>query len=158
MTARGSAEKKITTNSKVNRDSILNAVINDQSVAMGKYLGDDRIEETHSGLVVDSSATHTLKSFLINAGGAGTAAVMGNVSVNEIGGSTTAHIANAHINAGSADDDANVSVRARDYTNSSGFVGTANVAGNAAIGASADTNIVSRTTEALVEGEKNGDT
>ena len=130
----------IEVDSKIENGSIIDSVIDGDKTLIGNDLDKDRKEETIKGIVVDSSATHTLKSVLANGGVAGTAAVNGTVNVNEIGGNTGASVTGSNLNSAE-----NLSVRAKDYTNSSGLVTTAAIAGTGAgVGASSDTNIVDR--------------
>ena len=130
----------IEVDSKIENGSIIDSVIDGDKTLIGNDLDKDRKEETIKGIVVDSSATHTLKSVLANGGVAGTAAVNGTVNVNEIGGNTGASVTGSNLNSAE-----NLSVRAKDYTNSSGLVTTVAIAGTGAgVGASSDTNIVDR--------------
>ena len=130
----------IEVDSKIENGSIIDSVIDGDKTLIGNDLDKDRKEETIKGIVLDSSATHTLKSVLANGGVAGTAAVNGTVNVNEIGGNTGASVTGSNLNSAE-----NLSVRAKDYTNSSGLVTTAAIAGTGAgVGASSDTNIVDR--------------
>ena len=140
----------------VDDNSILDNVVDKNTFDSQNTLGDGRIESEYKGVAVSASSTHAIKSFIINAGVAGTgAAVNGTVNVNQIGGSTKAAITDADINtAGTASD---VNVIAHDYTNSAGMVGTASIAGTGAgVGLGSDTNTVSREVTAEVSG-KDGD-
>ncbi|WP_302156874.1 leukotoxin LktA family filamentous adhesin [uncultured Acidaminococcus sp.] len=116
-------------------------------------LKDGRKTEQKKGLVVDSSATHSISSVLASAGGAGTVAVAGTVNVNHIGGSTKAAVSGSDINKNLADlSKADVWVHADDAANSAGLVVNLTGSGTASVGASADTNLIDRTTEASVTG------
>ena len=91
-----------------------------------------------TGIVVDSSATHTLISQL-SSGGVGANSTFavnldGTVNINTIGGKTTAKIQDANLNSnGNA---SNVNVNAVDYTNIGSFTGTPAVGVAAAAGVS----------------------
>lgn len=114
----------------------------------------DRQNEERSGLIVDASSTRDLKSFLITAGVAGEGAgVTGTVNVNQIAGGTDAGITNTTVNDGNANtaDAGNVTINAGDYSNMSGFVGSASVGGiGAGVGLASDTNTISRDVSAAV--------
>ena len=135
--------------------AILDNVVDKNTFDSQNTLGDDRIESEYKGVAVSASSTHAIKSFIINAGVAGTgAAVNGTVNVNQIGGSTKAAITGANINKDNANAAGNVNVIAHDYTNSAGMVGTASITGTGAgIGLGSDTNTVSREVTAEVSGK-----
>ena len=137
----------------VDDKNILNNFVDKDSFDSAASLKDSRQAKNYNGILVDASATHTMKSFLVNVGGTGEgAAVNGTVNVNLIGGSTKAKVENAKVNSGQ-NNKSNVNVIAHDYTNSAGIVGTANLAGiGAAAGLGSDTNKVTRTTEASLVG------
>jgi len=139
----------ITADSVVSDDKMNDGFISDQSVNIGYTLEQQRSAVTKTGVVVDSSATHTLKSFIANAAGAGTAALAGTVNVSQIDGNTNAVIRNTTVNNGISAGD--VTVNAADYTNMSGFVGSVGGAGTVGIGASSDTGKVNRNTSARVD-------
>ena len=134
-------------------DKILDSVVDENTFNSTASLKDGRDESTYSGVAVSASSTHTLKSFLVNGGVAGNAAVNGTVNVNQIGGMTNAAITGADINVavGQAGD---VNVIAHDYTNSAGLVGTASIGAiGAGVGLGSDTNTVIRGVEASVSGK-----
>lgn len=130
------------------KSEIHNTLIDDETVAMTKVI--DRQNEERSGLIVDASSTRDLKSFLITAGVAGEGAgVTGTVNVNMIDGATSAGITNTNVN--NVDNAGNVFVNAGDYSNMSGFVGSAAVGGiGAGVGLASDTNTISRKVNASV--------
>lgn len=134
------------------KSEIHNTLIDDETVAMTKVI--DRQNEERSGLIVDASSTRDLKSFLITAGVAGEGAgVTGTVNVNQIAGGTDAGITNTTVNDGNANtaDAGNVTINAGDYSNMSGFVGSASVGGiGAGVGLASDTNTISRDVSAAV--------
>lgn len=134
------------------KSEIHNTLIDDETVAMTKVI--DRQNEERSGLIVDASSTRDLKSFLITAGVAGEGAgVTGTVNVNQIAGGTDAGITNTTVNDGNANtaDAGNVTINAGDYSNMSGFVGSASVGGiGAGVGLASDTNTISRDVSASV--------
>lgn len=130
------------------KSEIHNTLIDDETVAITKVI--DRQNEERSGLIVDASSTRDLKSFLITAGVAGQGAgVTGTVNVNMIDGATSAGITNTNVN--NVDNAGNVFVNAGDYSNMSGFVGSAAVGGiGAGVGLASDTNTISREVNASV--------
>lgn len=130
------------------KSEIHNTLIDDETVAITKVI--DRQNEERSGLIVDASSTRDLKSLLITAGVAGEGAgVTGTVNVNMIDGATSAGITNTNVN--NVDDAGNVFVNAGDYSNMSGFVGSAAVGGiGAGVGLASDTNTISRKVNASV--------
>lgn len=153
VTAKGNGSD-LTTNTAINKDTINKALIDNETVDIDSHI--ERGEESRKGLVVDASSTRDMKSFLINASVAGEGAgVTGTVNVNMIDGATEAGITDTVVNGGStaaAGQNANVFVNAGDYTNSSGFVGGASVAGiGGGVGLASDTNTVERTTSAIIE-------
>jgi len=137
----------------VSDDAILDKYADQDLFKSSDSLKDARTAKSYTGLLVDASGTHTMKSFLVNAGGTGTgAAVNGTVDVNLIGGSTKARITDAKINNASANK-SNVNVIAHDYANSAGGVGTVNITmEGGAVGLGSDTNKITRTTEASLIG------
>ena len=148
---------KVTTKGKVADDKILDEFVSKESINIGYSLSDKRESEENTGVVVDSSSTHTLKSLIASIAGGGTAGVSGNVSTNFIDGSTEASVKNANINKGvNSNETGNVTVKASDYTNSSGFIGSVAIGGTAGIGLSADSDKVSRSTSAKMENIKEG--
>lgn len=133
-------------------DYILDDFVNEKTFESQENLGDKRTGKTYSGVAVSASSTHTIKSFLVNAGVAGEgAAVTGTVNVNQTDGSTTAAIRSAAVN--NADAAGDVNVIAHDYSNSAGLVGSVSAAGiGAGAGLSADTNTLSRDVTAEITG------
>lgn len=142
----------------VEDDQILDNFVDEDAFNSAASLADTRKDSEYSGVAVSASSTHTIKSFLVNGGVAGKgAAVNGTVNVNSIGGSTSAAIRGADINANAASD-GNVHVVAHDYANSAGIVGTANgTLAGAAVGLGSDTNTVSRDVSAEVLGKGTAD-
>lgn len=142
----------------VSDSAILDNFVDEETFEAQDTLGNDRIENEYNGVVVSSSSTHAIKSFLVNGGVAGEgAAVTGTVNVNMIDGSTKAAINGADINKNIANA-ADVNVIAHDYTNSAGLVGSASVAGiGGGVGLGSDTNTVSRDVTAKVVGRTDSD-
>ena len=145
-------------NNTVKDEDILNKFVNSSTFESQKSLGGKRTDggKAYSGVAVSASSTHSIKSFLINAGVAGQGAgVTGTVNVNQTDGSTTAAIKDAAIN--QKDSFAgDVNVIAHDYSNSAGIVGTAaGVGEGAGIGLGADTNTLSRDVTAEISGTEN---
>ncbi len=119
-------------------------------------LSANRQESTKTGIVVDSSATHTLISQLSSGGvGANSSFAVnldGTVNINTIEGKTTAKIQDANLNSeGKA---SNININAVDYTNIGSFTGTPAIAAAAAagvsIGVSANWETFDRKTEAEI--------
>jgi len=151
VTAFGNSDA-LATNTGVADSEINNALISDETVAINSKI--DRTTESRKGLVVDASSTRDMKSFLVTAGVAGNAGVAGTVNVNMIDGITNAGIVNTTVNGGTANtsDAGNAFVNAGDYTNMSGFVGSAGFAvSGAGVGLASDTNTVSREVSAIVK-------
>ena len=136
-------------------DYILDDFVNEKTFESQENLGDRRTEETYSGVAVSASSTHSIKSFLINAGVAAKgAAVNGTVNVNQTDGSTTAAIRHAAVNQNGTPGDVNVI--AHDYSNSAGIVGSVAAVGEGAgIGLGSDTNTLSRDVTAEISGTEN---
>ncbi len=137
-------------------DTSMNSGFIDDSTLNVKYtLEKQRAASTKKGLVVDSSATHTLKSFVANAAGGGIA-VTGTVNVSRIAGETSARVSNTRINNGVTGGD--VSINSGDYANLSGFVGSVGISGGSGVGMTSDSGIVNRTTSAKMDGTITGST
>ena len=155
VTAEGNTSDTVQTHSGMDDNSVISDALSD-STAYADALLNGRQDRSDKGLVVDSSATHSISSILGTVGASGTVAASGTVNVNSVGGSTAAYVNNTAINADLADTaHADVAVRAADYTNSSGMTVAASGSGTAAVGAASDTALVNRVTEAAVAG---GDT
>lgn len=155
VTAEGNTSDTVQTHSGMDDNSVISDALSD-STAYADALLNGRQDRSDKGLVVDSSATHSISSILGTVGASGTVAASGTVNVNSVGGSTAAYVNNTDINADLADTaHADVAVRAADYTNSSGMTVAASGSGTAAVGAASDTALVNRVTEAAVAG---GDT
>lgn len=137
----------VSLNNGISDTAMNDAFIDDSTLNVQYTLEKKRTSSTKRGLVVDSSATHTLKSFVANAA-AGGGGIAGTVNLSRISGTTGAGISNTRINNGANSD---VSVNAGDYSNLSGFVGSVGL-GAAGVGIAADTGIVSRTTSAKLDG------
>lgn len=154
VTAKGTGEDA-TLNNTIADNAILNDFVDEEAFKAQESLADKRTGDTYSGVAVSASSTHTIKSFLVNAGVAGEgAAVTGTVNVNQTDGSTTAAIRSAAVN--NADAAGDVNVIAHDYTNSAGLVGSVSAAGiGAGAGLSADTNTLSRDVTAEITGSSN---
>ena len=113
-------------------------------------------DKEKTGIVVDSSATHTLISQLSSGGVAASSTVgvslAGTVNINTIEGNTTAKIQDANLN--SAQNASNINVNAVDYTNFGSVTGTPAVGVGAAagvsLGVSANWETYGRTTEAEI--------
>ena len=150
VTAAGSDSDTIET--KTIDQGLISGLLDSNSFKVDGLKGGRKTEQK-KGLVVDSSATHSISSVLASAGGAGTVAVAGTVNVNHVGGSTKAAVSGSDINKGLTDlSKADVSVYADDAANSAGLVVNLAGSGTASVGASADTNLIDRTTEASVTG------
>lgn len=157
VSAEGKGDKEKVKDS-VADDKILDGFVDEKAFDGTASLADVRKDSEYSGVAVSASSTHTIKSFLVNGGAAGEgAAVNGTVNVNMIGGSTSAAIRGADINANAASA-GDVHVMAHDYANSAGIVGTANgTLAGAAVGLGSDTNTVSRDVSAEVLGKDTAD-
>ena len=149
VTAKGN--DSLTTDTNIDKTTINDDLIDNDTVNINSHIKRTEDGETRSGLIVDASSTRDLKAFLINAGVGGVGAgVTGTVNVNMINGSTEAAIINTEVN--SSANKGNVFVNAGDYTNMSGFVGSAGVAGvGGGVGLGSDTNTVTRKVSATVQ-------
>ncbi|MBR4330111.1 MAG: hypothetical protein IKP71_09690, partial [Candidatus Riflebacteria bacterium] len=158
LTAKGKdSSNKIKVLDQIDDSALNNAYVDSKTISINSSLVDDRKEREFSGVVVDSSSSHTIKAFLASVSLSGTASVNGNVNVNYVGGETNAYINNSTINKGLNGKTAgNVNIYASDYTNSAGFIGSAALSGNVSVGASADTNKINRNTYAKATNIKNG--
>ncbi len=158
LTAKGKdSNNKITVKDNIENSAINDAYVDSKTVNINSSLAGDRKERQLSGIVVDSSSTHTVKSFLASVGVTGKVGVNANVNVNTIGGETNAYINNSTINKGLNGKTAgDVNVYAKDYTNTSGLIGNATLSGTVGVGASADTNKVTRNTYAKATNIKSG--
>ncbi|MBQ2592298.1 MAG: hypothetical protein II567_03355, partial [Candidatus Riflebacteria bacterium] len=151
------ANDKVKLNNQIDDSDINSKYVDSSTIDIKGSLADKRKETTKTGLVIDSSSTHTAKSFLASVGGAGKAAVNANVNVNYVGGETNSIFENATVNEGLNGKTAgSVNVNANDYTNTAGFVGNVSFGGSAGVGLSSDANKVVRTINAKVSGIKEG--
>ncbi|MBR0060352.1 MAG: hypothetical protein IJP68_02630, partial [Selenomonadaceae bacterium] len=134
------------------QDSLINSyVTRDTWTSDGLFKG--RKTSKKSGLVVNSSATHSISSDLATIGirantekmGVG---ISGTLNINKIGGATNAKVENTEVTADKAD----AFVNAADYTKNGSFVGNAAVSGTVAIGFLWNENQINRETNALVGG------
>ncbi|MFZ5953076.1 MAG: beta strand repeat-containing protein, partial [Candidatus Rifleibacteriota bacterium] len=144
----------VSLNHGISNDQMNDGFIDDQTLNVKYTLEKERTATSKRGLVVDSSATHTLKSFVANAA-IGGVSVAGTVNVSRISGETSARVSSSKINNGLTGGDVNIN--AGDYANLSGFVGTVS-GGGGGIGLTSDSGIISRTTSAKIDGAKTGST
>ena len=139
ITAKGKdSNKTVSINSDVDNSKMNNKYASSESIDINYSLHDQRQNSSaRTGLQIDSSSTHTMKSFVVSASGAGTAAGNLNVNFNIIDGKTKALLDNSTLNKGLNGKTANnVSVKASDYSNTAGFIGSLAVAGTGGIGVS----------------------
>ena len=118
-------------------------------------LSENRQSETKTGVVVDSSATHTMISQLSSGGVAISGSlgvnVDGTVNLNTIKGETTAKIQDTDLNSDSNASDVNVN--AIDYSNLGTFTGTPSIGGGGvgvSVGVSANWETLDRMTAAEI--------
>jgi len=150
LTAKGSSTDAINEASDVADTALLSDYV-EKGTFDAKKLKNGRNAKTKTGLVIDSSATHSIGSTVFSAGGSGTVAVLGVVNVNNIGGDTMAKLYGSDVNQGLTPLTAgDVSVHAADYVNSAGLTGLVAVSGVAAAGVANDTNLVTRHVQANV--------
>lgn len=148
VTALDQTGTQVQTKSGMDNNSIIHENLDKDAFDI-ESLKDGRQANSQSGLVVDSSATHSISSIMASGGGAGTIAVFGTVNVNNIGGATIADVVKSDINKNGG---GKVKVNAADYVNSSGVVASLSIAGNGAVGVLNDTNLYNRTTRAAILG------
>ena len=113
----------------------------------------DRKKAKKSGLVVNSSATHSISSDLATIGIRANAkkpgvGASGTVNINKISGATNAKVENTDVTA----DKTNAFVNASDYTNNGSFIGNAAISGTIAAGVLWNENVIDRQTNAFVGG------
>ena len=125
VTAQGKeSDDKVILNNQIDNSDINHKYADTSSIDIKGSLADKRKETEKTGLVVDSTSTHTIKSFLASAALAGGHGINANVNVNYISGETNSTFENTTVNEGlNADTAGNVSVTANDYTNTAGFIG-----------------------------------
>lgn len=158
IVARGlDSSKKMTLNNKVNDSYMFDTFIATNTISINDHLGKHRSSTgAMSGLIVDSSSTHTMKSFVAGVA-VGTGSGLGSVNVNTTDGETSAVIKNSTVNKGYNGSTAgDINVHAGDYTNTASFIGQIALAGTGALGISADTNKVDRDSIARIDGLKSG--
>lgn len=120
-----------------------------------KSLAEQQQKDNISGVAVIASSTSEVQSIIANAAGGGEAGVAATVSVNLLGGTTTASLnggakINESLSGASSAQEARVAAYHHDKINA-GAGGLA-VGGTAGVGGSADTSIISHTTTATVDG------
>ena len=133
------------------KDNLIDGYVTRNNWTSGRLMS-GRTMANKSGLVVNSSATHSISSDLATIGIRATgskfgAGVSGTVNINKINGAT-----NAKVESTDALGNANSFVNASDYTNNGSFIGNAAVSGNVAVGVLWNENQVGRKTNALVDG------
>lgn len=154
-----------TTASRVSGSTLTAKGQETDDVALTSSMDSDGVKvgmDTHKGVVVASYGQHDLQSVALTAGAAVSGDVgvgaAGTVTVNKIGGVTEASLTNTTVNAnhaaGAADD---ISVNAKDKTESKSHVGSLSVgigasAGGAGVSADSDTLVFDRTTKAELSG------
>ena len=150
--------KKIRLSNSVDNSSMFDTFIEADTINIDDYLGKHRVSSGEmSGLIVDSSSTHTMKSFVAGIAGGGEGAGIGSVNVNMTDGETSAILKNSTVNKGYNGSSAgSINIHAGDYTNTAGFIGQIAISGTGALGVSADTNKVERDTYAKIDGLKAG--
>lgn len=155
-TVTGTGKSGLSARDKVEDQEINDSCVDDSTFESQKKLADKRKATEYKGVAITASGTHTLKSFLVNAGVAVTGlALNGTVNVNEVNGSTKALAADG---ARLLSSQGAASIVAHDYTNTAGLVGTVNFAGQGAgIGLGSDTNKVNRSTQAIFTGRNLSD-
>ena len=127
-------DKVIRTKSKLKQNTKNDAYLIDGAVTTNTWksskLQTGRMEEKKTGVVVDSSATHSIASVMANggvavatAGSVMAGALAGIVNLNYISGATTAKVLDSRINTESVRSD--VHVHAADYSNVAELSGTA---------------------------------
>ncbi len=134
------------------KNNLINDYVTKDNWTSGRLMS-GRQDESKSGVVVNSSATHTISSDLATVGirlssdkpGVG---ISGTVNINKIGGATNAKVENSDLTATNT----NTFVNAADYTNNGSFVGSAAISGTVAIGVLWNENKVERETNSLVNG------
>lgn len=140
---------QVNTHSQLDDESMNDAFIDDQTLNLEYKLSDQREDNGKAGIVVDSSATHTFKSFVANAAGGGTVGLAGTVGVNAIEGETSAYIVDSTLNPDA--DNGDVTVNAADFTNYSSYIGSVGGAGTVGIGMAVNTNKTDRNTSAHID-------
>ena len=133
------------------KDKLIDGYVTKNTWTSGGLMG-GRKTENKSGLVVNSSATHSISSDLATIGIRATndspgVGVSGTVNINKISGATNATVEKTDV-----DGNADTFVNAADYTNNGSFVGNASASGTVAIGMLWNENNVDRKTNALVDG------
>ena len=127
----------------ISDDEINDQIVN--QIDVGATLADKRSEKDIKGLFVGSTSTETFKNFVINGGGAGTAAVNGTTSVAYSGGSTL-----TTVNDSSLKSNSDIDLFAADYSNFDTVSITGGGAGTAAVPISVNIVTADHMTEADV--------
>lgn len=113
-----------------------------------------RTRENVRGIAVNATSTHQTTTAVANVAGGSFAGVAATVSMNIIGGATTATVTDSVLNGGDNSAASNaqaVSIKAADHAYGNTFIGSIAV-GLAGVGASADVNVFDRDTRAGVSG------
>jgi filamentous hemagglutinin family protein len=113
-----------------------------------------RTRENVRGIAVNATSTHQTTTAVANVAGGTFAGVAATVSMNIIGGATTATVTDSVLNGGdnsAASAAQAVSIKAADHAYGNTFIGSIAV-GLAGVGASADVNVFDRDTRAGVSG------
>jgi filamentous hemagglutinin family protein len=118
-----------------------------------------KADEQVRGVAVNASASHSIEDIVVNVAGGLYAGVGGVTNVNVIAGETSAYVKGARVNRDVSDQNPahagqSLSIKASDHSFTNGFAGSL-TAGAAGIGGAIETNVLSRTTKAYVEGAAN---
>ena len=135
------------------KDNLIDGYVTKNTWTSGGLMS-GRTTENKSGLVVNSSATHSISSDLATIGIRATndspgVGVSGTVNINKINGATNATVEKTDVTARNTD----TFVNASDYTNNGSFIGNAAASGTVAVGMLWNENQVNRETNALVSGD-----
>lgn len=158
VTAKGSdaADDAIAVHGGMADDALISG-FGDSSMWKASSLFHGRQQGKAAGIVVDSSATHSIASALASAGiaisGSAGVGLAGTVNVNTIGGRTDAQVINAALNDGNSSY-GDVAVKAADYTNLGSFTVGASIGGGlvgVSVGSGSTWNTIDRKTKAEVK-------
>jgi hypothetical protein len=147
VTAGTEGRSTLTATKGVDDEAIFDKVA--QDVNIGYWLGENRKTEEVKGLAVGATSTETIKNFVMNFGGAGSAAVNGTVSVNYLGGSTETSVTDSALSSKEG-----VAVYSGDYANIGNVSTSVSGAGEAAVNISVSVHTSDHATKTTVDNSK----
>ncbi|MBD2214422.1 DUF4347 domain-containing protein [Nostoc linckia FACHB-104] len=128
----------------------ISLAVNDLDNGIYAYIDNSNVTATNNQISLSATSKGDIASASVGGAGAGTFAVGGSVSINNIDTATKAYVANnSQLNAAQL-----ISIKANDDSEISSIAGQVAVGGTAGIGASVSTNYISNAVNAYITGSQ----